>query len=318
MIHNSDYVPSTGNRDVGSSRLVGHLSMMSSLLLFFLFSFFDCFRKNLEPIRLSFFVLLVPIQCTSYMWAFEKFVPTPTIIPDTTIMSMRNGLEARYADRFTKYAGTTDDYLKKADQARQVSDNLRTAVGVVDTQKENIDQLFLTAETMVKMIDNFQRASGSKQVQNIPLPGESIKSSYGRKLGYVELSMKFISAGMLHFMETALEMKDDIKAKEAVIKAISDERMDVPIIGSITDISFDDLSNDGPIVETKIALDTDSDNDSNPSLSDKASTAASTPSVTPLKAPVTPEKRPMTPGKQVTPTPTGRATPLSSRPAPKK
>lgn len=251
------------------------------------------------------------------MWAFEKFTPKPTVIPETTIMAMRNGLEARYADRFTKYAGTTDDYLKKADQARQTADNLRTAVGVVDTQKENIDQLFLAAEMMVKMVDDFQRESGSKQVRNIPLAGESIKASYGKKLGYVKLSMKFVSAGLLHFMETVLTMQDDLRAKEAVIKAIAEDSIEVPIIGSLTDVNFDELNSDGPIVESKVALDSDSDSDSIISTG-KTSTNASTPSATPLKAPVTPEKKAQLPVKPITPTPNGRTTPAPNRPANKK
>lgn len=252
------------------------------------------------------------------MWKFENFTPTPTPIPDTTIMSMRNGLEARYADRFTKYVGTTDDYLQKADQARQAAGNLRTAVGVVDTQKENIDQLFLHAEMMVKMVDDFQRESGSKQVRNIPLAGDSIKASYSKKLGYIKLSMKFISAGLLHFMSMTLEMKDDIASKEAIIKAIAEDSMEVPMIGSLVDINLDDLGSDSPIVETKLPLDHDTDEDSILSSPGPSSTAATTPSNTPPKAPVTPDKKTTVPPKLTTPTPNGRSTPLPTRPAPRK
>lgn len=252
------------------------------------------------------------------MWAFEKFTPTKTNVPNTTIMAMRNGLEARYADRFSKYAGTTDDHLRKVDRARQTTDDLRTAVGVVDTQKENIDQLFLAAETMVKMIDNFQRESGAKQVQNIPLAGESIKASYGKKLGYVKLSMKFVSAGMLHFMETALEMKADLQAKDAVIASIAEHTVKVPIIGSLTEVDFDELTTDRPIVETKLALDPDSDDDSMSLLSEVVSSAATTPSTTPIKAPVTPDKKPVAPVKAMPPSANGRSTPGPVRPGPKK
>lgn len=281
-----------------------------------------CFlTKTYEPKRCLFNPILyytLVFLVVKPMWAFEKFTPNPTVIPETTIMSMRNGLEARYADRFSKYAGTTDDYLKKVDQARQASDSLRTAVGVVDTQKENIDQLFVAAEMMVKMIDDFQRESGAKQVKNIPLAGDSIKASYGKKLGYVKLAMKFVSAGMLHFMEMALTMQDDIKAKEAVIKAIAEDSIEVPIIGSLVDINFDELSSDSPIVETKIALDTDSEADSVSMSPGKTSTAATTPATTPVKQVTTSEKKVLPVGKPMSPTPNGRSTPVPNRPAPRK
>lgn len=214
------------------------------------------------------------------MWEFEKYTSTPAPIPKSAIMTARSGLEARYADRFNKYVGTTDENLRWADKARSTTDSLRTALGVIDTQKENVEELFIEAEMMVKMIDDFQRESGVKQVRNIPLAGESIRTSPSRKLGYVKLSMKFIAAGMLNFMETALSMEHDIRQRDMIIKAIGDEHVDVPVIGRLTEINPDDMSSDGPIIETKIPLDVSSDTDS---VTGSGSTAPTTPSKTPVK-----------------------------------
>lgn len=238
------------------------------------------------------------------MWEFDSYTSSPTIIPDRKMSSMRAGLEARYSERFIKYAGTTDDYIKKADQARQTTDSLRTAIGVVDTQKENIEELFTAAELMIKMIDDFQRQSGAKQIKNIPLAGNSIKSSPGKKLGYVKLAMKFVSAGMLHFMEMSIDMKHDLDSKDAVIQAIAEDSADVPILGRLTEVDFDELGNDGPVVDTKLPYENDSEEESVSSKQSlKPSTAASTPASTPPKTVATPEKRNAGSVKAASPTP---------------
>lgn len=238
------------------------------------------------------------------MWKFESFTASKTEIPETKMSHIRAGMEARYSDRFEKFAGTTDDYLKKADAARQTTDSLRTAVGVVNAQKENIDELFTAAELMVRMVNDFQRQSGSRQVHNLPLASDSIRSSPGKKLGYVKLVMKFVSSGMLHFMEVALAMKDDIKAKEAVIKAIGEDAVDVPILGRLSELDIGDLTNDAPIVESKLELES-SDDDSllseltkmspTSTPTSEASSVATTPEKKDGKDSVKPEIRPSTP-----------------------
>lgn len=188
------------------------------------------------------------------MWKFEKYTREDTVIPEQVIMSMRTGLEARYADRFRGYAGTTDESLKSADDARKTADSLRTAAGVVDAQKENVDDLFVTAELIVTMINDFQRESGVKQIRNVPLANEAIKSSHGKKLGYVKMSMQFVSSGLLHFMDMTLQMREDLKTKDRIIQSIADNRVEVPILGRLTEIDLDDLSSDDPIIETKVPL----------------------------------------------------------------
>lgn len=224
------------------------------------------------------------------MWSFQSFTPSKTEIPESKMANIRAGMEARYSDRFEKFVGTTDDYLKKADAARQTTDSLRTAVGVVNTQKENIDELFAAAELMVKMVNDFQRQSGSKQVKNLPLASDAIRSSPGKKLGYVKLVMKFVSTGLLHFMEVTLAMADDIKAKEAVIKVIGENSIDVPILGRLSDLDIEDLSDESPIVESKLPL---SELDEDDSLLAELSKTdmSSAPTSTVSSAITTPEKK---------------------------
>jgi hypothetical protein len=187
------------------------------------------------------------------MWSFSKHERTDLEIPDAIMTAARSGLEARFSDRFYKFAGVTDESLKRADEARKVADGLRTSVGIIETQQENIDELFTYAEMMVKAIDNLQQQSGKKQVRNIPLPGNSIKESPGKKLGYVKLVLRFMNAGVLHFMEETMSMEDEIKSKDMIIKAIADEARAIPLIGRLQDVELDDLSSNDPIVSSRTA-----------------------------------------------------------------
>jgi hypothetical protein len=185
------------------------------------------------------------------MWSFETHKKTELNIDNSIIMAARSGLEARYASRFTKYAGDTKDAIQKADDARKVADELRTSAGVIETQQENITELFTVAEQAVNMINDFQRQSGKKQVNNIPLPGPAIKESYGKKLGYTKLSIKFVTAGLLHFMEECINMEAELRSKDLVIRTIAEEARSVPIIGKLQNIELDDLNSMDPIVDSR-------------------------------------------------------------------
>lgn len=229
------------------------------------------------------------------MWQFEKYNRREVNIPSSAIMALRTGLENRYADRFRAYAGTTDDNIRSTDEARKVVESIRTASGVIDTQKENIAELFAQAELMVKMINDLQRETGVKQIKNIPLPGDSIKSSPGKQLGYVKLAMRFVSAGLLHFMEMTLQMKDDLDSRDQVIKMIAENRAEIPVVGRLVDIELDELSSSDPIVDTKVPLE------------DEASTTEEIPPPTnvsgaPITPPKTPQPKPLVKPRTVSPT----------------
>lgn len=208
------------------------------------------------------------------MWSFESHKRTELDINNSIIMAARNGLEARYASRFTKYAGDTADAIKRADDARKVADELRTSAGVIETQQENITELFTVAEQAVNMINDFQRQSGKKQVNNIPLPGPAIKESYGKKLGYTKLSIKFVTAGLLHFMEECINMEAELRSKDLVIRTIAEEVRSVPIIGKLQNIELDDLNSMDPIVDSRSQELNLSDTESE--VSAKTSTTAQT------------------------------------------
>lgn len=193
---------------------------------------------------------------------------TPSVEPipntDHTMASVRSGLEARFSDRFAKFAGVTSDSIKLADSAKNVASELRTSAGVIDTQIENINELFTLAEMMIKTVDDLQRQSGRTQVKNMPLPSNSIKASAGKKLGYVKLCMKFMNAGLLHFMEQSMNLEDHVKERNNVIRAISEEMRNVPIIGRLQDVDLDDLHSADPVVDTKLPLESDDDDSDYP------------------------------------------------------
>lgn len=190
-----------------------------------------------------------------YSFATSSVEPIPNT--DHTMTSVRSGLEARFADRFAKFAGVSSDSIKLADSAKNVASELRTSAGVIDTQIENINELFTLAELMIKTVDDLQRQSGRTQVKNMPLPSNSIKASAGKKLGYVKLCMKFMNAGLLHFMEQSMNLEDHVKERNNVIRAISEEMRNVPIIGRLQDVDLDDLHSADPVVDTKLPLESD-------------------------------------------------------------
>jgi len=211
-------------------------------------------------------------------WEFNKHEKTTVPEIEKVTMAARTGLENKYASRFQKYVGTSDDTLKHTDDARKVVDDFRTSIGVIDTQTDNINDLFAVAEVFVKTIDDFQRQSGHRQVRNIPLPGESIKQSPGKKLGYIKLSMQFMNAGLLHFMEETLALQQEIKERDNLIRAIAAETRDIPIIGRLQDISLDDLNSADPIIDTATSYDVGNDSPrSTPDLGSKRDSGISLP-----------------------------------------
>lgn len=207
------------------------------------------------------------------LYSFNNHIAEAIPLTDSTMTSVRTGLEARYADRFTKYVGTSSESIKRVDEAKKVADELRTSAGVIDTQTENINELFTVAEMAVKTIDNFQRQSGKRQVNNIPLPSESIKTSAGKKLGYVKLCMKFMNAGLLHFMEQSMSLEDEVKERNNVIRAIAGEIRSVPIIGKLQELDLDDLATTDPIIDIKtdVGFTTDEEDEIKPSRSQRDS-----------------------------------------------
>lgn len=155
--------------------------------------------------------------------------------------SQRSGLEGRYAGRFSGFQGVTAAALKTSESAGNVADQLNTARGMLKGQEENIGQLFSTAEEMVHGIDTFQQMSQVQQVKNIPVPPSEVRESKGKQLGYVQLCMRFMQAGLIHFMEEMITARNRVQQLEAEITRISEYDGDLPIVGALQHIDLEQL-----------------------------------------------------------------------------
>jgi hypothetical protein len=153
----------------------------------------------------------------------------------------RTGIEGRYGDRFVKFNAITGETIKANDAARKTADQLKTALAVISSQESNITALFSTAEELVQGITTFQQMSGSKQVRNLPLPTEDIRASKGKQLGYVQLTMRFMQSGLIHFMEQMINATDHVSDLEALIQGIADAETEVPIVGDLQYLDLDQL-----------------------------------------------------------------------------
>jgi len=155
--------------------------------------------------------------------------------------SQRAGLEGRYAGRFASFQGVTAASLRTSEAAGNVADQLNTARGMLKSQEDNIGQLFSTAEEMVHGIDTFQQMSQVQQVRNIPVPPSEVRESKGKQLGYVQLCMRFMQAGLIHFMEENISTKNRIQQLEAEITRISEYDGDLPIVGALQHLDLEQL-----------------------------------------------------------------------------
>lgn len=155
--------------------------------------------------------------------------------------TQRSGLEGRYSGRFSGFQGVTAAGLRASESAGNVADQLNTARGMLKSQEENIGQLFSTAEEMVHGIDTFQQMSQVQQVRNIPAPPAEVRESKGKQLGYVQLCMRFMQAGLIHFMEEMITARNRVQQLEAEINRISEYDGDLPIVGALQHIDLEQL-----------------------------------------------------------------------------
>lgn len=165
--------------------------------------------------------------------------------------SARSGLEGRYTNRFARFNAPTSETIHARDDAQSLPSQLSLARGVIQGQEKSIQQLMSTAEEMIRGIDTFQHNSGRKQVRNMPAPTSDIKESAGKQLGYIQLSMRFLQSGLLHFMEEMLSAQDRLDSLEKFIKELSSAKMDIPLIGELQQLDLDALEGNSPISETR-------------------------------------------------------------------
>lgn len=176
-----------------------------------------------------------------------KSASIPPALEISDIMAAQSGSETRFGSRFIKYAGTSETFNKSIDLAGQGIDDLRTYAGMIAEQKKGIDRVFLLSERAIQAITTLEKDSGVRQVENIPLPSDVIRSSYGKKMGYTSLAMGFLSEGLLHFMEQTINLQEALDSRDRTISALAAQIPQVEVLGQFEEISLNDLNNSSQI-----------------------------------------------------------------------
>jgi len=181
-----------------------------------------------------------------YMYRFKKaHIPPELQISD--IMAQVNGMEGRFKNRFIKYAGTSETFIRSTDKAGQAIDDLRTSTGMIGEQKKGIDKMFVLAERAIREISKLEKDSGVHQVDNIPLPSDVIRTSHGKKMGYITLIMSFLTEGTLHFMEETMNLQDALESRDKIITELASQIPSMEVIGSYEDVGLNDLQNNSQV-----------------------------------------------------------------------
>jgi len=156
-----------------------------------------------------------------------------------------SGLEARYLNRFSGLRPQTGAALKNYDSASNVAEHLTLARASVKTQERNIGNLFATAEELVAGINTTQQMLGRTFVKNMPQPTAEIRDSPSKQLGYVQLSMRFFQAGVMHFMEEMAEADQRIEHLEKLSATLAEYDVDADLIGEMVSLDLDSLDKGG-------------------------------------------------------------------------
>lgn len=172
---------------------------------------------------------------------FRKATINPQLDIES-IMTSQQGNEGRFKGRFIKYAGTSADFNRSVDVTGQAIEDLRTSAGMITEQKQAVDRLFVSSERAIQEVSNLERESGVHQVDNIPLPTEVVRGSYGKKMGYVSLTMGFLQEGMLHFMEEVIHLQEALDSRDRVITQLVAQIPHLEVIGRYEDVSPSDLT----------------------------------------------------------------------------
>lgn len=174
-------------------------------------------------------------------------------------------MEARYTNRFRGIAEVTGDHLKARDSAGNLTEIITSARGSLSAQHGNIRELFSTSVEMVSGIDTHQQLIGTELVKNMPKPTAEITASPGRQLGYIQLTSRFLQAGMLHFMEQTYNAQQRIRELEKMIETLAQYDQSMDLIGQMVPLDIDTL-------------------ESAPKTAERADSVTESPSPTPTKA----------------------------------
>lgn len=157
-------------------------------------------------------------------------------------------MESRYINRFKTLGNPTGEQIKNRDSAGNLTAHITNARATIATQKQNIGDLFATSQELVTGINTHQQMIGFDLVKNIPLPTDEIKKSPSSQLGYVQLAMRFLQAGVLHFSEQLISAQDRIDSLEKTIASLAEYDEDLDIIGRLQTLDLDTLENMRPIL----------------------------------------------------------------------
>lgn len=153
-----------------------------------------------------------------------------------------SGLEKRFEGRFSYYTGPSQEYFENYNKSNATVESLQTAEAVIRTQRENLDKLLTVADSAVIGITRLQELTGIIQVNNIPRPTEDVRQSGAKSAGYLKLTIEFLAAGMLHFMEATYNMNKDHDKKDKVIKMLAEADREIQLLGELEELDINELS----------------------------------------------------------------------------
>jgi len=156
-------------------------------------------------------------------------------------MATQQGMEGRYLNRFAKIQQQTGASIKNYDSAGNLTEHLQSAKASLRSQENNTKQLFATAQELIIGIDTSQQMFGHTFVRNMPLPSVAIKESPSQQLGYVQLTMRFLQAGVVHFMEQMSEATDRIEHLESLLAKLAVYDEDIDVLGDLQSLDLDKL-----------------------------------------------------------------------------
>lgn len=155
--------------------------------------------------------------------------------------SKMSGPESRYLSRFSNIRPQSGESIKNIDSANNVADHLTTAKASLRAQQANTQALFGTAKEAIAGIDTLQQLLGHTFVRNMPLPSKEIAASPSKQLGYVQLTMRFLQAGVVHFMEEMDNANNRIEMLEKLIGNLAEYDQEVDIAGELQALDLDSL-----------------------------------------------------------------------------
>lgn len=150
-------------------------------------------------------------------------------------------MESRYLNRFQTIKEKTGEQIRNRDAAGNLTERITHAKGSIEAQKQNTRDLFSTAQEMIAGINTHQGMIGKEMVKNMSLPTDKIKASPSSQLGYVQLTMRFLQAGVLHFMEQTYNCQQRISELEADIARLASYDTEIDILGHMVTLDIDTL-----------------------------------------------------------------------------